>query len=140
MTGKGAGLSSDGLRHKVHVIEQAIKNHKPNCDDPMDVLSKVGGLDIAGMTGLFLGGAIHRVPVVNRRFCFRSSGFIGSKHLPKGTALSVPSHVSKEPAAAMILEALRLKPLIHCELCLGEGTGAVAVFHLLEMAADIYRL
>ena len=139
VTGKGAGLSSDGLRHKVHVIEQAIKNHKPNCDDPMDVLSKVGGLDIAGMTGLFLGGAIHRVPVVIDGFVSGAAALLAVNICPKVQPYLIPSHVSKEPAAAMILEALRLKPLIHCELCLGEGTGAVAVFPLLEMAADIYQ-
>lgn len=130
VTGKGAGLSSDGLRHKVHVIEQAIKNHKPNCDDPMDVVSKVGGLDIAGMTGLFLGGAIHRVPVVIDGFVSGAAALLAVNICPKVQPYLIPSHVSKEPAAAMILEALRLKPLIHCELCLGEGTGAVAAFPL----------
>ena len=139
VTGKGAGLSSDGLRHKVHVIEQAIEKHTPNCNDPIDVLSKVGGLDIAGMTGLFLGGAIHRVPVVIDGFVSGAAALLAVNICPKVQPYLIPSHVSKEPAAAMILEALRLKPLINCELCLGEGTGAVAVFPLLEMTTDIYQ-
>ena len=139
VTGKGAGLSSDGLRHKIDVIAQTIKKHNPNCNDPIDVLSKVGGLDIAGMTGLFLGGAIHRVPVVIDGFVSGAAALLAVNICPKVQPYLIPSHVSKEPAAAMILEALRLKPLINCELCLGEGTGAVAVFPLLEMAADIYQ-
>lgn len=139
VTGKGAGLSSDGLRHKIDVIERAIKKHNPNCNDPIDVLSKVGGLDIAGMTGLFLGGAIHRVPVVIDGFVSGAAALLAINICPKVQPYLIPSHVSKEPAAAMILESLRLKPLINCELCLGEGTGAVAVFPLLEMAANIYQ-
>ncbi len=139
VTGKGAGLSTEGLRHKIDVIRQALQKHKPNCHDPIDVLSKVGGLDIAGMTGLFLGGAIHRVPVVIDGFVSGVAAFLAAKICPAVQPYLIPSHMSKEPAAAMILEALQLKPLIHCGLCLGEGTGAVAVIPLLEMAANIYQ-
>lgn len=75
------------------------------------------------MTGLFLGGAIHRVPVVIDGFVSGAAALLAVNICPKVQPYLIPSHVSKEPAAAMILEALRLKPLIHCELCLGEGTG-----------------
>ena len=139
VTGKGAGLSAEGLRHKIDVIRQALQKHKPNRHDPVDVLSKVGGLDIAGMTGLFLGGAIHRVPVVIDGFVSGVAALLAAKICPAVQPYLIPSHMSKEPAAAMILEALQLKPLIHCGLCLGEGTGAVAVIPLLEMAANIYQ-
>lgn len=139
VTGKGAGLSSTGLLHKIEVIEQAIAKHQPNSNDPIDVLSKVGGLDIAGMTGLFLGGALHHVPVVIDGFVSGVAALLATRICPEIQPYLIPSHVSKEPAGAMILDALHLKPLINCELCLGEGTGAVAAFPLLEMAAQIYN-
>ena len=109
VTGKGAGLSSDGLRHKVHVIEQAIKNHKPNCDDPMDVLSKVGGLDIAGMTGLFLGGAIHRVPVVIDGFVSGAAALLAVNICPKVQPYLIPSHVSKRTCCSYDFRSTAVK-------------------------------
>ena len=65
MTGRGAGLSSEGLNRKIRAIERAIEKHQPDKEDVLDVLSKVGGLDIAGMTGAFLGGAIYHLSLIH---------------------------------------------------------------------------
>lgn len=105
----------------------------------MDVLSKVGGLDIAGLTGVFLGGALYRVPVVIDGFISSVAALCAARMVPVSKSYFLPSHVSKEPAGAMLLEALELSPLLTCNMSLGEGTGAVAVIPVLEMGLSVYR-
>lgn len=139
MTGKGAGLSDQGLNHKINVIKEAIKVNNPNPFDPMDVLAKVGGLDIAGMVGAFLGGALYRIPVIIDGFISSVAALIAMKIQPLAREYMIPSHVSKEPAGHYILEELGLSPYITCDMCLGEGTGAVAVLPLLDMGLAVYR-
>ena len=139
VTGKGAGLTSEGLRRKIRVIREAIRMHEPEAQDVPDVLSKVGGLDIAGMTGLFLGGALYHVPIVIDGFISAVAALCAVRIVPNAAGYVLPSHVSAEPAGAMILEALHLTPFLTCDMCLGEGSGAVAVMPLLEMGLQVYR-
>lgn len=139
VTGKGAGLTSQGLEHKIEVIKQAIVLNQPEKEDPIDVLAKVGGLDIAGLVGIFLGGAIYRIPVVVDGFISGVSALIASKIHPDCRKYSIASHVSKEPAGKLLLEALELKPFLTCEMCLGEGTGAVAALPIIDMAVAVYQ-
>ena len=103
VTGRGAGLSSAGLEKKISVIKDAIANYQPDKEDPVDVLSKVGGLDIAGLTGVFLGGT--RVPRSggDRRIYLFCSGFVCRRAWCRFQSLFSASHVSKEPAGAMLL-------------------------------------
>lgn len=139
MTGKGAGLSGEGVKKKTAVIEKALKMHLPACRDAMDVLASVGGLDIAGLAGVFLGGARYRVPIVIDGFISSVAALTAVQLDPGCRDFMLASHVSKEPASRLVLEALRLEAPLHMDMCLGEGTGAVALFPLLDMACDIYR-
>lgn len=139
VTGKGAGLSSQGLERKIRVIGQAIEKHKPDGADVIDVLSKVGGLDIAGLAGVFLGGAVYRIPVVIDGFISAVAALCAVRMIPASADYILPSHVSKEPAGQMVLDALGFSPLLTCDMCLGEGSGAVAVMPLLEMGLQVYR-
>lgn len=139
MTGKGAGLTSEGLKRKIRVIREAIRMHDPDAQDVPDVLAKVGGLDLAGMTGLFLGGALYHVPIVIDGFISAVAALCAVRMVPDAAGYLLPSHVSAEPAGAMILEALHLTPFLTCKMCLGEGSGAVAVMPLLEMGLQVYR-
>ncbi|WP_167957191.1 nicotinate-nucleotide--dimethylbenzimidazole phosphoribosyltransferase [Anaerosporobacter faecicola] len=139
VTGKGAGLTNEGLSRKIHAIEKAIEVNKPNKEDPLDVIAKVGGLDIAGLVGAFLGGAIYQIPIVIDGFICAVAALVAARIEPKALDYMMPSHVSKEPAGHMVLEALGLKPYITCDMCLGEGTGAVAVLPLLDMGLAVYR-
>lgn len=139
VTGRGAGLSSAGLERKINVIEAAIALHKPNANDPIDVLAKVGGLDIAGLTGVFLGGAIYGVPIVIDGFISAVAALCALRISNRTGDYMMPSHVSKEPAGKMVLDALGLSPLLTCDMCLGEGTGAIAVLPILEMGLQVYR-
>lgn len=139
VTGRGAGLSSKGLERKIDAIKRGIEINKPNSKDAIDVLAKVGGYDIAGLVGVFIGGAIAKVPVVIDGFISAVAALVAVRIEPLVIDYILPSHVSKEPAGNMLIETLGLKPFITCEMCLGEGTGAVAVFPILDMASEVYE-
>ena len=139
MTGRGAGLSSDGLNRKITAIKKAIDKHQPDPKDAIDVLAKVGGLDIAGMAGVFIGGAAFSVPVVIDGFISCVAALIAKRICPTVGDYMIASHVSKEPAAHLILEALGKEAVIHGDMCLGEGSGAVALFPFLDMGTAVYQ-
>ena len=139
MTGRGAGLSDEGLLRKRAVIEQAIAVNKPNPDDPLDVLHKLGGFDIAGLCGVFLGGALYRVPILIDGFISAVSALIAQRLCPAASVCMQPSHVSAEPAGRIVLTELGFAPLIDAQMRLGEGTGAVASLPLLDMALSVYH-
>lgn len=139
VTGKGAGLSREGVQHKIQVIRQAIERQVPDPKDVVDILSKVGGLDLAGLTGVFLGGALYHIPIVIDGFIASVAALCAFRLVPAAKDYMLPSHVSKEPAAGKLLDALELSPLLTCDMCLGEGSGAVALMPLLEMGLQVYR-
>ncbi|MDO4295637.1 MAG: nicotinate-nucleotide--dimethylbenzimidazole phosphoribosyltransferase [bacterium] len=139
MTGRGAGLSDAGLQRKIQVIEQAIHLHNPDYRDPVDVLAKVGGLDLAGMMGIFLGAALYRLPVVMDGFISAAAALLACSFHPAVKDYLLASHVSAEPAALEILTFLGKKAPIQAHLSLGEGTGAVAALPLYQMAARVYE-
>ena len=139
VTGRGAGLSNTGLEKKIEVIKEAIALHQPDPEDPLAVLEAVGGFDIAGMCGLMLGGAIYRIPVVLDGLISLVAALLAQKLCPQVTDFLLPSHMGKEPACAMAMEKLGLEASIYGNLALGEGTGAVMLFSLLDMAEAVYR-
>ena len=139
VTGRGAGLSSEGLNRKIRAIERSIEKHQPDKEDILDVLSKVGGLDIAGMTGAFLGGAIYHIPVLIDGFISSAAAVCAIRMVPETADYILASHCSGEPAGRMVLEELKLPYLIDAKMSLGEGSGAVAAIPLLEMGVNVYR-
>lgn len=138
MTGRGAGLSGEGLRRKISAIEKAIEINQPDPADPIDVLAKVGGLDIAGMVGCFLGAASVRTPVMIDGFISSVAAYMAAMLAPEAKAYMVASHCSAEPAGKMMLEALGMNAPIHAGMRLGEGTGGVMALGLYEYALRIY--
>ncbi len=139
VTGRGAGLSDSALIRKISVIEKAIRVNQPNPDDAFDILQKLGGFDIAGMSGIFLGGALYRIPIVIDGIISAVAALIASRLCPASHYTMLASHVSDEPAGKMLLDALMLRPMIIAEMRLGEGTGAVALLPLLDMALCVYH-
>lgn len=139
MTGKGAGLDDEGLKRKIHVIEEAVERYGLREADMLTVMESVGGYDIAGLCGLCIGGALYHIPVVLDGFISGVAALCAVRLIPAVADYLVPSHVSKEPASHYVLEALGLSPLISCDMCLGEGSGAVAVIPLLEMGLKVYE-
>ena len=139
VTGRGAGLSDAGLARKCAAIERALAVNEPDADDALDVLSKLGGFDIAGLVGLFIGGAVHRVPIVIDGFISALAAYTAARLCPACTCAMLPSHVSAEPAARRLFGELGIEPIIHAGLRLGEGTGAVLLFPLLDAALALYN-
>jgi nicotinate-nucleotide--dimethylbenzimidazole phosphoribosyltransferase len=137
--GRGAGLSDEGLALKREIIERAVRINAPDASDPVDILTKLGGFDIAGMTGVFLGGAAYRVPIVMDGLISSVAALTAAGISPDVKDYIIPSHISAEPAARIICEKLGVRPVLHAEMHLGEGTGAVALFPLLDMAAAVLK-
>lgn len=139
VTGRGAGLDDIRLQRKIQIIDQALQLHKPNSKDPLDVLHKVGGLDLAGLCGVFLGGALYGMPILVDGFISATAALCAKRLCPQATDFMLASHHSKEPATTLILEELQLNAILHGEFALGEGTGAVMLFPLLDMALSVYE-
>ena len=134
ITGRGAGLSDEGLARKKAAICRAIQINQPNPADPLDMLAKLGGFDIAGMCGAFLGGAAFGVPVLMDGVISAAAALLAVRLCSDAGKAILASHVSAEPAGALLLNALDKHPLITAGIRLGEGTGALAAMPLLDMA------
>lgn len=137
VTGSGTGIDEPGLRRKVALIEQAIGLHRPDPRDPIDVLAKVGGLEIAGLTGLILGTAARRLPVALDGFIAGAAALLAAALQPACVSYLIASHASAEPGHRAALAHLRLRPLLDLELRLGEGTGACLGVSLIQAAVKI---
>lgn len=138
VTGKGAGLTSKDLLHKIEIIKESIEKNKVEKEDPIDVLHKVGGLDIAGLVGCFLGAAYYRVPIFIDGFISSIAALVATKLAPACKDYMFPSHCSNEPAGKIVLDAIGLEPYILANMCLGEGTGAVMGFTIADYALRAY--
>ncbi len=139
VTDRGAGLSDEGLKLKIATIKKAFEVNAPDLSDPLDILSKLGGFDIAGMVGLFIGGAIYRIPVIIDGLISSAAALLASRLCPNSIHAMLASHCSAESAAMLILNELALKPVIFADMKLGEGTGAVCLIPLLDMALSVYN-
>lgn len=137
IVGPGTGIDAERLTHKREVIERAIEKNRPNKDDPIDVLAKVGGLEIAGMAGCILAAAANRVPVVIDGFISSAAALIASKISPRSVNYMIGSHLSQEPGHRIALDLIGLRPLFSLDMRLGEGTGAVLAFNIIEAATKI---
>ena len=138
-TGRGVGLSDDGLARKISAVEKGIRINSPDKNDALDVLYKLGGFDIAGLTGIFIGGAVYRIPIVIDGFISSVSALLAVRLCPRVIDFIFPSHVSAEPAGGAVLNALGFEPFITADMRLGEGTGAVCMFPLLDMILSVYH-
>ena len=139
VTGRGAGLSDSGLSRKQEAIKKAIKLHHPDPEAPLCVLSMLGGFDIAGMVGLYLGGALYQVPVLIDGVISAVAALLAVRICPTSKKAMLATHVSAEPAGRMILDAIGLEPMITAGMRLGEGTGALCAIPMLDMACSVYQ-
>ena len=137
--GINESLSDAGLARKLDAIRRGIARNQPDAADPLDVLSKLGGFDIAGLCGVFLGGALEGLPVLMDGFISGVAALCAVRLCPAAEKAVFASHCSTEPAARLVLEALGKVPLLTAGLHLGEGTGAVASIPLWDMALAVYR-
>lgn len=137
VTGRGTGLSEAGVAHKVRVITEGIAMLRPNPDDPLDVLAKVGGLEIGGLVGVILGAAANRIPIVLDGLISGAAALVAGGLCPRVVDFLIAGHRSEEPGHGTILKHLNLVPLLDLGLCLGEGTGAVLALPIVEASVRI---
>ena len=139
VTGRGAGLSDAALLRKRDAIKRAIAVNKPDPSDPFDVLRKLGGFDIAGLVGLYIGAAMERIPILIDGLISSVAALVASRLVPNCVTAMLASHCSKEPVAQAILDELGLSAILFADMKLGEGTGAVCMLPLLDMALAVYH-
>lgn len=143
VTGRGAGLSDGGLEKKQMVVEESLNrlhNEYGNAPiPPIKVLAQLGGFDIAGMAGLFLGGVIHGIPIIIDGAISGAAALAAACLDSRVLDYAIASHAPKETMGNLILEALGLKTVLCCDMCLGEGSGAIGAVPLFTMAAAVYK-
>jgi nicotinate-nucleotide--dimethylbenzimidazole phosphoribosyltransferase len=137
LTGRGTGIDDEGLKNKIRVIERALLINKPDPEDAIDVLSKVGGFEIGGLAGLVIGAASKGIPVVCDGLISTAGAMIACKLAPKAKEYLFASHRSVEAGHKYMHEWLGLTPLLDLNFRLGEGTGAALTINLLEAATRI---
>jgi nicotinate-nucleotide--dimethylbenzimidazole phosphoribosyltransferase len=139
VTGRGTGIDDAQLTHKVAIIERAIARNQPDATDPLDVLAKVGGLEIAGLVGVILAGASQGVPVVIDGFISGAAALVATQLVPAVRDYLFAGHVSVERGHQIILEQLKLSPILDLNLRLGEGTGAILATTIIDAALRVHR-
>ena len=139
VTGRGTGIDDATLAHKVRIIERALALNRPDPEDPLDVLAKVGGFEIAGLVGVILGAAAHRRPIVIDGFISGAAALVAAELCPWVRDYLLAAHSSVEIGHRVILERLELAPFLALDLRLGEGTGALLALGLVESAARLAR-
>ncbi len=137
--GRGAGLSDEGLSRKRAVVKAALERYGLYESSPLEILAAVGGFDIAGMTGAFIGGCLYDVPIVIDGMISAAAALMAARLCPQAAGFMIASHLSKEPCMRAVMEYLGLSPVIDGNLALGEGTGAALLFPMLDMAESVYR-
>jgi nicotinate-nucleotide--dimethylbenzimidazole phosphoribosyltransferase len=139
VVGIGANLPVSQLGHKADVVRRAIAVNQPQADDGLDVLAKVGGFDLVGMTGVMLGAASCGLPVVLDGFLSYASALAACRLAPGVHSYLIPSHLSAEKGARIALEHLQLKPYLDMDMRLGEGSGAALAMHLVQAACTVFN-
>lgn len=139
VTGRGTGLDDAGLVRKVRIIEHSIEVNRPDPNDPLDILCKLGGLEIAGMAGVVIAAAARRVPIVLDGLISTVSAAIAVELVPQTRDYLIAGHQSEEIGHRILLEKLGLRPLIQLNMRVGEGTGAALAFHLIDASLNLLR-
>lgn len=132
--GKGAGITKEAFEKKKWVVSEAIRVNKPNEKDIIDVISKVGGFDIAGMVGVFLGAAYYKVPVVIDGFISAVAALAAVRLNPLVKEYLISSHCSKEIGYNIAMKEMMLEPMLNLDMRLGEGSGCPIAFSIVEFS------
>lgn len=138
LVGRGSGINDDQLRNKINVIKKGIEINRPDRDDPIDILSKVGGFEIGGICGAILASAANRVPIIIDGFIATAGALLAYKLAPSIQPYLISSHRSKEIGHRIMLNYLGLDPILDLDLRLGEGTGSALAINIIEAALKIF--
>jgi nicotinate-nucleotide--dimethylbenzimidazole phosphoribosyltransferase len=139
LTHRGTGINDAALEHKIGVIEQGLTLNKPDGKDPLDVLTKVGGLEIAAIAGLVLGCAANSIPVVIDGFISTAGALIASEMHPHVRDYIFAAHQSVEIGHRFMLERIGVRPILDLDFRLGEGTGAALAMSLIDAGVKVLK-
>jgi nicotinate-nucleotide--dimethylbenzimidazole phosphoribosyltransferase len=139
VVGRGTGIDDEKWLHKQAVVKRALEVNEVHGDDPLEVLAKVGGLEIAGLVGVILGAASHRCPVVVDGFISSVAALVAARLVPLSASYMIASHLSQEQGHRSTLDAIGLSPVLQMDMRLGEGTGAVLAFSIIDAAGKIMK-
>lgn len=140
VTGKGSGLTEAAYKHKISIVKKAWDvNQISETKDVVEILSKVGGLDLAALTGAYLGAAMYGMPIIMDGIISAVAALCACSMNENAADYIISSHMSTEPAMVKICEKLGLEPVIHGGMHLGEGTGAVLLMSMLEPIMAVYN-
>jgi nicotinate-nucleotide--dimethylbenzimidazole phosphoribosyltransferase len=139
VVGRGTGIDDERMRRKIAVIQQAIRERRPNPRDAFDILQKIGGLEIAAIAGLIIGGASRRIPVVVDGFISGAAAMIATRLAPESRSYIFFSHLSRERGHRRMMEFFDARPIVDLDMCLGEGTGAAIAMDLVTAAVRVYN-
>jgi nicotinate-nucleotide--dimethylbenzimidazole phosphoribosyltransferase len=139
VVGRGTGVDDERLRHKTRVIQESIARHKPDPNNALDVLTKIGGFEIGAIAGLILGAASRRIPVVVDGFISGAGAMIATRLEPACRDYLFFSHLSRERGHKRMMEFVDARPILDLDLCLGEGTGAAIAMDVINVAVRIYN-
>lgn len=137
IAGRGTGVDDDGLKRKISAIEKGLAVNKPNANDGLDVLSKVGGFEIGGLAGAILAAASRRRPVVIDGFISTAAAMIAVSLAPAVRPYLIAAHTSMEQGHHVMMDWLQVRPLLDLRMRLGEGTGAALAMSLVEASCKI---
>ena len=137
VVGRGTGIDDATLARKVAAIERGLEVNRPDANDPLDVLTKVGGLEIGAMTGVILGAAAFRMPMVLDGFISGAAALLAHRFSPHVRDFLFASHLSAERGHRLMLDELNLVPVLDLQMRLGEGTGACLLMGLIEASVKI---
>lgn len=137
VTGRGTGIDHSTFKRKVEIIEKAIEINRPDPSDGLDVLSKIGGLEIGGLVGVILASASCKIPVVIDGFISGAAALIAAKIKPEVKDYLIAGHCSYEPGHRVQLIWLGKSPLLDLDMRLGEGTGAALAMHIVDASIRI---
>jgi nicotinate-nucleotide--dimethylbenzimidazole phosphoribosyltransferase len=139
VVGRGTGVDDERLRHKTKVLQESLLRHKPDPNNALDVLAKVGGFEIGAIAGLILGAASRRIPVVVDGFISGAGAMIATRLEPACRDYLFFSHLSRERGHKRMMEFFDARPILDLDLCLGEGTGAAIAMDVINAAVRIYN-
>jgi nicotinate-nucleotide--dimethylbenzimidazole phosphoribosyltransferase len=139
ITGRGTGIDDRKLAHKIDVIKRALDVNRARLSDPVETLAALGGLEIAGIAGLALGGAAARLPVVVDGFISTAGAVAACAMCPAAREYLIFSHLSRERGHRVIMQALEARPVLDLDMRLGEGTGAALAMSIVEAAVKVYN-
>lgn len=136
---RGAGINDAAYARKIALIDEAIARWQPDPADPIDVLAKVGGFDLAAMCGAYIGAACARMPVVIDGFISAVAALCACRLNPLAAEYMIPSHASAERGYRLAMEAMGLEPMLLMNMRLGEGSGCPIAFELVAASQSVLR-